>query len=421
MVPMQIVAMFLCAAAIPAAAHAQDPAPVKQQQSPVQQRESLNDRQEGAPRPGNLALDPGLEGFIPVPNTPVLIRFNAQPRADMTMDNRNAGDDSRFVTAVIPVKSDPAFGGGGVFNINAKGSQLSLDVRAPGVDGSPRFFYQNDFYGDDDGEFPYRVDQLYGEIYNVIVGMTHSVFEDPDAWPDTVDYEGPNSAIYARRPLARVMLPLNDSWLVNVGVEQPESEVDNSIDPDGVSVNHWPDVGANIRWESADIGHVQFATIVRQIGHNGPLTGHQRTLGWGVNLAAAITLFGEDSAQAQLTYGEGIFRYLNDNFVSNDAAFDEDGDLTAIPCLGLMFGYTHQWSEAWRSTASLGYMNLDNPASQDATAYDTTQYASVNVIWQVRNRLSLGLEGLYGSKEQNDGDRGNVFRIHFGLVYSLFE
>jgi len=414
-------ATMVCAGAIPAVAHAQDPAPVKQQQSPVQQRESLNDRQEGAPRPGDFALDPELIGFIPVPNTPVLIRFNARPRADMTMDNRNAGDDSRFVTAVIPVKSDPAFGGGGVFNINAKGSQMSLDVRAPGIDGSPRFFYQNDFYGDDDGEFPYRVDLLYGEIYNVVVGMTYSVFEDPDAWPDTVDYEGPNSAIFARRPLARVMLQLTDAWHVNLGVEQPESEVDNSIDPNGSGVNHWPDVGANIRWEAEEVGHVQVAAIVRQIGYDGPVTGHQRTLGWGVNAAAAFSLFESDSVQGQVTYGEGIFRYLNDNFVANDAAFDEDGDLTAIPCLAVMLGYTHQWNEAWRSTASWGRVSLDNQSSQDPTAYATTQYASLNVIWQIRKRLTLGLEGLYGSKEQNDGDEGNVFRVHFGLVYSLFE
>src|SRR6185503_15345415 len=111
----------------------------------------------------------------------------------------------------------------------------------------------------------------------------------------------------------------------------------------------------------------------------------------------------------------------NDNFVANDAAFDEDGDLTAIPCLAVMLGYTHAWNEAWRSTASWGRVSLDNQASQDPTAYDATQYVSLNVIWQIRKRLTLGLEGLYGSKEQNDGDEGNVFRVHFGLVYSLFE
>jgi hypothetical protein len=402
-------------AASPAAAWAQA------QQSPVQDREGLYNRQEGAPRPGAFALDPEMVGFIPVPDTKVLFRINAKPRVDMTMDNRNTGNDNRFVTAEIPVSSDPLHGGGGVFNINAKGSQLSLDVRAPEVEGSPRFYYLSDFYGDDDGEFPVRVDQLYGEVHNVIVGMTYSVFEDPDAWPDTVDYEGPNAAVFARRPLARVMLQLDDAWHVNLGIEQPESEVDGSIDPDGTAVNHWPDVGANVRWESEEVGHVQAAVILRQIGFNGPVTGNQRAFGWGFNVSSSIGTFGEDSAQLQVTVGEGIFRYLCDNFIANDAAFDEDGDLAPIPAVALMAGYTRHWNETWRSTATYGYVRLDNEASQDPTAYHKTQYASANVVWQVRPKLSLGFEGLYGSKEQNDGDRGNAFRVHVGLVYSLFE
>ena len=406
-------AVFLLAAPLAAAAQAQ--------QSPVQDRDGLYNRQEGAPRPGAMALDPEMLGFIPVPNTDVLIRINAKPHVDFTMDNRNAGNDNRFVTSDIPVSSDPAHGGGCVFNINAKGSQLSLDIRAPKVDGSPRFFFLNDFYGEGEGEFPFRVDQLYGEIYNVIVGMTYSVFEDPDAWPDTVDYEGPNAAVCARRPLARVMLPIDDAWHVNVGIEQTEWEIDPTGDPFGSPVNHWPDVGANVRWESEEIGHVQAAVMLRQLGFHGPVTGNQRAFGWGVNVAGSIEVFGEDSAQFQVTAGEGIFRYLCDSFVGNDAAFDEDGDLTPIPVLALMFGYTHHWNEEWRSTATYGYVNLDNQESQGATAYHQTHYASANVVWQIRKRLSLGLEGLYGSKEQEDGDRGNVFRIQFGLVYSIFE
>jgi len=206
--------LILAAAASPLAAQTQDPAavaawetavrealqdkpaePAPKQgatQSTVPDRGNLKDEQESAPRPDNQTLDPKFKGFIPVPGTPVMLKFNAKPRVDMTMDNRNAGDDNRFITAKIPVSTDPDHGGGHVFNINAKGSQLSLDVQAPEVDGSPRFYYQNDFYGSGPGEFPYRVRQLYGKIYNVVVGMTFSVFEDPDVWPDTVDYEGPN-------------------------------------------------------------------------------------------------------------------------------------------------------------------------------------------------------------------------------------
>src|SRR3954470_14052032 len=95
-------------------------------QSAVPYRATLKDEQEAAPRPNDLIMDPKYHGYMPVPNTPVLIRFNAKPRVDFTYDLHNSGNDDRFVTAQIPVEGDPFKGGHGIFNINAKGSQLKL-------------------------------------------------------------------------------------------------------------------------------------------------------------------------------------------------------------------------------------------------------------------------------------------------------
>lgn len=436
-------ALVLVVGALPAAAQTQDPEALiawnaammkaeqdkpaepapkapQAQQTTIPNRGNLNNEQEAAPRMDNQALDPKFKGFIPVPNTGVLIKFNAKPRVDVTWDNQNAGDDNRFITAKIPVSTDPLHGGPGVFNINAKGSQLSFEVVAPEVDGSPRFYYQNDFYGSGGGEFPLRVRQLYGKVYNFVVGMTFSVFEDPDVWPDTVDYEGPNSAVFARRPLVRWMLPLSPEWQLNLGVEQPESEVDGSGDPGGASVNHAPDVGANVRWES-DFGHIQMAAILRQIGYRGPVFGDQHTIGAGVNLSGVFNLGKSDSLQAQVTFGRGIFRYMNDDFFNNDAALDNNGDLKAIPCAAFMLGFTHRWNEEWRSTVSYGYVNLNPEDSQGPNAYEKTHYVSANAIWQIRKRLNIGFEALYGSKENQAGNHGDAFRLMVGFMYSLFD
>jgi hypothetical protein len=45
----------------------------------------------------------------------------------------------------------------------------------------------------------------------------------------------------------------------------------------------------------------------------------------------------------------------------------------------------------------------------------------MNLVWQIRKRLSLGLEGLYGHKEEKSGADGDVFRIQVGVLYSLFD
>jgi hypothetical protein len=387
--------------------------------SPIAPRNSLNDQQEAAPRPNDLTLDPKYNGFIPVPNTPVLIKFNAKPRLDAFVDSQNPGNVDRFVTATIPLRTDPLHGGGAHFNMNAKGSQMSLDVRAPELPGNLRFFYQNDFFGSG-GSMGYRLRHLYGQFFNVTAGFTYSIFEDPDVWPDTVDYEGPNSAVFARQPTVRYLLPLSENWQLNFGIQQPAGDIDTGT-TGATPHNQAPDGGVNVRWEDKKIGHVQLAGILRDLGarNTGP-EGDQNVLGWGLNLSAGINVFEHDSAQAQLTYGEGIFHFANDNFMNNDAAF-HNGNLEALPYLGAMAGYTHRWNEILRSTASFGYVNLDNTVEQGPDAYHKTYYSSVNLVWQLRKRLSVGFEGLYGRKEAQSGEWGDVFRAQVGLVYSLFD
>jgi hypothetical protein len=58
---------------------------------------------------------------------------------------------------------------------------------------------------------------------------------------------------------------------------------------------------------------------------------------------------------------------------------------------------------------------------QSGSAYHETHYASGNLIWQLRKRLSVGLEGLYGVRNTKDDDDGDVFRVQMGLLYSIFD
>jgi hypothetical protein len=122
-------------------------------------------------------------------------------------------------------------------------------------------------------------------------------------------------------------------------------------------------------------------------------------------------------------YGEGVGGMGNDaSFVNSDAAFTSDGSLEALPYWSAMIGLTHRWNDQLRSTFSYGYVNLDNTDGQAETFYHTSHYASANLIWQLRQRLSIGLEGLYGIKEARNGvDSGDHWRVQVGLVYSLFD
>jgi len=397
------------------------------EKSPVTYRHTLNDQQEAATRPKDYTLDPTYHGFVPVPNTPVLIQFNAKPHLDMTSDNKNAGNQNRFVPAMFPLQGDPNYGGGEQFHMNANASQLRLDVRAPELGGNFRFYYQNDFFGSgsDTGDMKYRVQHLYGQFYGFKAGFTYGVWEDPDSWPDTVDYEGPNAVIFSRRPVAQYTVAWNDNWNTTFGIEKPDIFVDlnSGPNPGTTTLTRMPDLGFNTRYEKADFGHLQFSTIFRDIGAKDALGENHHVFGWGVNLSAGLDLTKNDALQLLGVYGEGVGGMGNDtSFLNSDAAFKSNGDLEALPYWSATAGFTHRWSEQFRSTITYGYVNLDNASGQVPTFYHFSHYASANLIWQLRKRLSIGLEGLYGLKEARNGvDSGDHWRVQLGMVYSLFD
>jgi hypothetical protein len=391
-------------------------------QSPVESRGSFDDKQDAAARPGDYTLDPQYRGFIPIPHTVFMIKFNPKPRVDMTVDSKYSGDDFRFVTAKIPLEGTPEYGGGEHFNANGNGSQLRLDMRAPGAPGNFRFYYQNDFFGSDTKNFQYRLQHLYGQYYGVVGGFTYGVFEDPDAWPDTVDYEGPNAVIFARRALIHYTMNLSDAWNVTLGVEDPDIYVDNSGDPNAVERFRAPDTGFNVRWEPASLGHVQFSTIFRSIGINGDVGGSDDVFGWGVNLAGSLNVTASDTLQFWGVYGDGVGGMGNDtSFVNSDAALKSNGNLVALEYVSGMLAVTHRWTPRWRSTATYGYVNLENTGLQPGDAYNFTHYASGNLVFQLLKRLSIGTELLYGFREVKNGDHGDVYRFQLGLLYSVFD
>jgi hypothetical protein len=397
----------------------------KAQQSPVKNRGTLEDRQEAAARPGDYVLDPQYRGFIPVPQTVFMVKFNPKPRVDVNWNSRNPGDGPyRFIPARFPIEDTPDHDAGSQFDMSANGSQIRVDLRAPIMDGNFRLYYQNDFFGDDTAHMRYRLQHFYGQYYGFVGGFTYSIWEDPDSWPDTVDYEGPNAVIFARRPVLHYTRTFSDEWNFTLGIEDPNVQIDTSGDPTGLADERQraPDLGFNVRWEPG-FGHFQLSAIGRSLSTRGGAFGHENDIGWGVNLSGSLEITDRDSVQWLGVVGEGVGGLGNDSGFDNaDAGFDSDGNLEALPYQSLMLAFTHRWTPRWRSTGTVGFVNLDNSELQAPDFYHHTYYGSVNVIYQLFKRLSIGTELLYGNREVNNGDdSGDVFRVMLGLVYAPFD
>jgi hypothetical protein len=215
----------------------------------------------------------------------------------------------------------------------------------------------------------------------------------------------------------------SDEWNFTVGLEDPSLQIDTTGDPlGGEDRQRAPDVGFNVRWEPS-FGHMQLSSIVRSLSTRGGAFGHTNAMGWGVNLSGSLDVTDRDTLLWLGVIGEGVGGLGNDSgFDNTDAAYDSPGDLEALPYQSGMLAFTHKWTPRWRSTGTFGYVHVKNADLQAPTAYNETYYGSVNVVYQIFKRLSIGVEGLYGNREVSNGDdSGDVFRVMVGLVYSPFD
>jgi hypothetical protein len=395
--------------------------------SPIKDFDTFNELQQPAPRPDNKPIDPALPGFIPIPGTRSMIRFGGSARLDGIYDFQDNGNPNQFVPSSIPVDGQAGADGGPRTTLHAKGTRVSIEVRRPaGVNGQLRIFNENDFFDDStSSSMKVRVRHFYGQAWNLLLGQTYTAFMDIDAWPDVLDYAGPNAKINKRQPQIRYSPPIYDGVgriHLLFSIEQPESDLNTGATglPAGAkAVSRAPDGVAGWRWEG-DVGHLQLAGLVRSISYEADNAPDDAVFGWGVNAAGAFNVFGADKLSWQVAYGEGMARYVNDiGSADLDAAPDASGQLRALPVVAATLGYTHQWSKQFRSTVSYGFVNADPTASLGSFAIEETHYASANLVWHPTKAFRMGLEYLYGMKETQKGADGDGHRLNFVLRYDL--
>ncbi|GAA5129207.1 porin [Luteolibacter yonseiensis] len=394
--------------------------------SAIRDADTFADLQQAAPRVNNAPLDPKLKGFIPIPGTDTLFKIGGSARIDSILDFEDNGNPNQFVPSSIPVPGQSGWDGGERTAFQAKGTRLSLELRRPVAnDDTLRIYSEYDFFDDSaSSAMKFRTRHFYGQAWNFLIGQTFSAFMDIDAFPDVVDYQGPNGIVNRRQPQIRYTLPVYDDVgevQLFASVEQPESKIDTVLPdfaPGSSTVSRLPDSVVGARWEG-DTGHIQSAAIFRELSYESDHGPDDDVLGWGVNFSGSLNIGEKDKLSAQATYGEGISRYINDLSGENlDAAFD-GGDFEAIPVFAAMAGYTHHWNGRWRSTISGGYVHTDAPDSLGPFAIQDTLYSSVNLMWHPTASFRMGLEYLYGHKETLDGSEGDANRLNFVVRYDL--
>ncbi len=405
------------------------PLPPTQQLTPQQQAEAIgnatsrhqtfNQEEEEAARLFNAPLEPSLPGFFLLPGTRTMLRLDGSARTDFVYDLRTTALGDSFIPSSIPVSS---VSNQGNFTASIRGSRAMADFRIPvGDKGVARTFIQLDFFGPNGTTAP-RLRHFYAQLDNVLVGQTFTNFMDPDAFADTLDLQGANAAVSVRVPQARYSFGLGGGASASASIEIPSSSINFSVAGTPITTTTpAPDGTFKFRneWER---GHIQLATVFRDLGVQLPGGTHESTFGWGVNATGELAVHGEDTIVAQVAYGHGMARYVGDTApLGLDAAptSSTNSSLKAIPLFGTYASYQHYWTPALRSSATGSYVKVDNTAFQAGTTYHRSTYSSVNLIWNPVGSLDVGAEFLYGWVQNKSGATGNDPRFQVTGRYTF--
>jgi len=393
-------------------------APKRQVGQTTASRQTNSQDEIAAPRIDNAPLDPRYPGYFRLPGTQTLLRIGGYFKTDFIYDLKPAGDPDRFIPSTFPIPAPPS----GVNNntVSIRPTRLNLDFLIPVNSKSVRFFMEFDLFGSN-STTP-RLRHAYAQVANFLVGQSFSNFMDPDAGPDTLEFQGPVSQVSIRNPQVRYSIPLAEKTSLSLAIEKASSDLSFTT-PQFNSLPNSPSPDGTIKFRHEFTGgHVQLSSVFRTPGAYLPAPSNKSdsVVGWGINLSGAFKTIGKDTFVYQGAYGAGYERYVNDTSgLGIDAAPKDANHLKALPLTATYGAYQHYWVKQLRSSVVYGFAQVDNTEPEPGDTYHQSNYSAANLIWNPFGSLNVGTEILYGWITEKDKAKANDTRFMFSAKYNF--
>jgi hypothetical protein len=362
-----------------------------------------------------LYSPPDFEGGLIIYGDNVAMKIGGLVKADFIYDFEPIDSTDSFDTTSIPVGAPHRTNA----RFHARQTRLSFDTRWAADERVVRIYGEGDFFSQADR---FRLRHAYGEAGSLLVGQTWTTFTDVAAAPATLDFEGSVSSVNRRQAQARWTQQIGRNGLtLALAIEDARFILDL---PDGVTAEPRtvsPDFVGHLRLER-EWGRIQTAGLYR-IGGIQATGASIATLGadvitssaWGLNFTGVFFLTENDKTYSQIIFGDGIGSYRG----LPDAAPASAESIAKLPLFGWMIGLTHDWNDRLSSNFTYAENSLDNTPGQRPEDVHRTTYLAANLICNAVDRTKVGIEYLYGLRENVNGAAGKANRLQVALIFDL--
>jgi len=357
-------------------------------------------------------------GSWPLFGTDYRMKIGGYFKMDALYDLDGTGDKTQFLISQIPVEGSPEAGRSGYFNMFVRETRFNFDVRKSEPGGPPaQFFLEMDFF--DESSFSPRLRHAYLVYGNLLVGQTWTTVTDLASLPFTIDFAAGDALFGGRTPQVRWQQQVGPNWSWAVGLEQLQtSGIYNPRGLGGGASPQLPVLGARVTHQRRT-GVRTLAALVQSLHWDGEGVGPDATAtGWALIFSGRQNFRQRDFFTWNLAWGDGTAENIMALTGSQaNAVLTHGGHLITRHGYSAALGLGHRWSDTLSSNLAYAWTDLEDLGQRAPDAIISGGVGHLNLIWAPREKLSTGIEFMWGTRENADGADGDATRVQTMVKY----
>lgn len=350
-----------------------------------------------------------------IPGTNTDVAFGGYVKLDAFYDfDYDQGDATDPLALLVPGNQTD-----GRTNFTAYESRINFRTQTHTDYGTVSTYLEGHFLPD--GKFNLR--HAYGEYGAFLAGQSWTNFMHFLGTPRSLKLGGPIGYATGRPSQVRYTHNTGPNTFA-VSLEDPSYAL-SPIGSSGVETeNSLPTLTARYQY-GRNFG---ISALVSEFSTNEATTGmDESTTGYGIAAQLALPLGSATTFKANATLGSGLGSYLS--YVPDavaggrtpDAYIGTDGSLKSVDAQAYGISLEHQWRADWSSAIGSSRFSQDLPEEVAGfqTGLDHVQYSFINLIWDVNDRLSTGIEYQYSDIERVNGESEDASRLQASVQFQF--